>query len=198
MEKGERRYQDRLGGSLWFYSLMWRQQGGGVLGGKGGAGGLWQIWQVSLCSSLHTILERSCSSHTGCWNLGNQLNKSWWGDLFLFFVSSTTLSSFLFRGGLSSCLATPPFLLLISCQVSLLGFCLPSAFISYLSFDLNNPSVSHLSPSPYSLGCPRQSPLLALHTCAPPCFLYLYNFYGSSYNSCADYCRLFIYLLLPL
>lgn len=35
-----------------------------------------QTRQVSLCSSLHSILGRSCSSGAGCLNLGNQLNKT--------------------------------------------------------------------------------------------------------------------------
>lgn len=35
-----------------------------------------QIRQVSLGSCRHSILGRSCSSGAGCWNLGNQLNKS--------------------------------------------------------------------------------------------------------------------------
>lgn len=32
--------------------------------------------QVSVCSSPHSILGQSCSSGTGCLNLGNQLNKT--------------------------------------------------------------------------------------------------------------------------
>lgn len=35
-----------------------------------------QTRQVSLCSSLHSILGRSCSSGSGCLNLGDQLNKT--------------------------------------------------------------------------------------------------------------------------
>lgn len=35
-----------------------------------------QARQVSLSSSLHSILGRSCSSGAGCLNLVNQLNKS--------------------------------------------------------------------------------------------------------------------------
>lgn len=35
-----------------------------------------QARQVSLRSSLHSILGRSCSSGAGCLNLGNQLNKT--------------------------------------------------------------------------------------------------------------------------
>lgn len=51
-----------------------------------------QIWRISLCSSLHSILGRSCSSGRGWLNLGNRWNKSWWGNLLLFLVSNSPSS----------------------------------------------------------------------------------------------------------
>lgn len=83
--------------------------------------------------------------------------------------------SFVFRRD-SSVVAGPPFLHLKSCQVSLFGFHLPGLRLGLLPF-IASPSL-------------RQSPFVALHTCAPP----LCVFFFSLWNSCADYlCLSFLF-----
>ena len=160
-------------------SLRWRR-------GKGGAGRLSQIRWVSLCSSLHSILGRSCFSRAGYWNLGNRLNKSRWVNLLLVLVWSTTPSSRLFRGGRSSCLAGRPSSLLIWCQVFLFWFSLHFLFISCLAFNLkSSPSVPFISlsfqswlSSSVSSPCPSH-----LYTTLSSLSVY---FSSSSHKTCAD------------
>lgn len=174
--KVKEREEERVGGGVWRRRRRSRRES--------------QTRQVSLCSSLHSTLGRSCSSGAGCLNLGNQLNKTWWGNrlLFFFFAASNTAPFFSLihlRGSLSSRLAAPPFSLFdlksgVRISVCLLFYLLlrpstwiiPQTLLSCHSASL--PMCVGLSLQPWSSS--SLSSLLALHTCAPPGFLYLYFF----------------------
>lgn len=151
--------------------------------------------QVSICSSPHSILGRSCSSGTGCLNLGIQLNKTWWENLLLFFLPKSvpfflvTLSEEIFPLVLLRLHSLSCLILMSSDPKTLSSVFL--LFVSFLTFNLNRPRtlsficwLTHLCsfsfPASVVLASLFSSPFTLVHL-----LVFLIYIFSLSHNSCA-------------